>query len=60
VLNRLQRYFPEAYSFCPKTYVIPPDTKRMAEDMGTGHSHKTYIFKPSAGSQGEGIHLFKT
>jgi len=60
VLNRLFKYFPEDFTFYPRTYTIPGDDKRLANDLEESKGKKTYIFKPSAGSQGEGIHLFKT
>ncbi len=60
MLNRLQKYFPDAFEFYPRTYIIPNDVKRLCADLASSNGKKTYIFKPSAGSQGEGIHLFKT
>jgi len=53
----MSKYFHQEFDFYPKTYIIPQDLLILKEDMKT-KSKFTYIFKPSGGSQGEGILLF--
>ena len=51
--QRMKKFFPEAYSFIPKTFVLPDQSD---EFVATRHrDNACYIIKPNAGSLGKGI-----
>ena len=43
----------------PKTYSLPTQLHVLEEQLEHSASHHEYIYKPSCGSQGKGIHIFK-
>ena len=53
VINRMQPYFPNLYSFMPKTYILPIQQKEFAAALKS--SDKSYVYKPDGGSKGHGI-----
>lgn len=61
-INRLRQYFPDEFSFYPKTWLLP-----MEQDQFEAYAHDTkkhgkagtYIVKPDGGAQGEGIFLIQ-
>ncbi|CAD8067255.1 unnamed protein product [Paramecium primaurelia] len=55
-LNKFAQYFPDEYQFFPKTYIIPDEFDKFQKEY---KSTRTYIAKPDAGSQGDGIYLIK-
>ncbi|CAD8087330.1 unnamed protein product [Paramecium sonneborni] len=55
-LNKFAQYFPDQYEFFPKTYIIPDELDKFQQEY---KSTRTYIAKPDAGSQGDGIYLIK-
>ncbi|CAD8061099.1 unnamed protein product [Paramecium primaurelia] len=55
-LNKFAQYFPDEYEFFPKTYIIPDEIDKFQQEY---KSTRTYIAKPDAGSQGDGIYLIK-
>ena len=56
-INRLKSYFPDQFSFYPKSWVLPADQSAFEEYVHKHKGKKTYIIKPDEGSQGEGIYL---
>eukprot|EP00742_Colponemidia_sp_Colp-10_P007945 GILJ01008572.1.p1 GENE.GILJ01008572.1~~GILJ01008572.1.p1 ORF type:complete len:685 (+),score=114.58 GILJ01008572.1:277-2055(+) len=56
VLNRYRRIFPKEFNFYPKTWLLPDESSQLESEM---NPKKTYIVKPSAGCQGDGIYLVK-
>ncbi len=57
-LNKFQEYFPENYDFYPKTFLLPEETADLQEYMKS-NPNKTFVAKPTAGCQGDGIILIK-
>ena len=59
-IKRLATFFPEEFSFYPKTWLLPEEQEQF-DDYACRKSSKgkkrTYIVKPDEGSQGEGIFL---
>ena len=55
LIKRLQNYFPDLYSFIPKTYILPNDTLKFHENLKT--TTRTFIVKPDNGSLGAGIDI---
>lgn len=55
-LNRFQKLFPNEYNFYPSTFVLPGDMQKFKLQL---KKRKTFIIKPEAGSQGQGIYLVK-
>ncbi|KAJ4460889.1 putative tubulin polyglutamylase TTLL6 [Paratrimastix pyriformis] len=56
----MRMLFPTEYRFCPRTWVLPQDQAELTEEFALarpGEKPRTYIVKPSAGSQGAGIYL---
>ena len=61
-LMKMLRQYPTEYNFFPKTWCLPAeyaDFKQNFERAG-GRSHKAYILKPEALSQGKGIFITKS
>eukprot|EP00817_Percolomonadidae_sp_ATCC50343_P006712 CAMPEP_0117428350 /NCGR_PEP_ID=MMETSP0758-20121206/8085_1 /TAXON_ID=63605 /ORGANISM="Percolomonas cosmopolitus, Strain AE-1 (ATCC 50343)" /LENGTH=589 /DNA_ID=CAMNT_0005214673 /DNA_START=189 /DNA_END=1954 /DNA_ORIENTATION=+ len=56
-LNRMAHYFPDDYTFVPETYLFPDDLNSILDSPKKRFTGKTYIIKPSQGSQGNGIFL---
>ena len=58
----MQKMYPDEYNFFPDTWVLPRDWPQFKNQFNskTGLSNKTYIIKPDAGCQGEGIFLTRT
>jgi hypothetical protein len=55
-LKRMKTHFPEYYSHVPQTFVLPNER----EEFNTHFDkHKTYIVKPTVGSEGNGIYLMQ-
>ncbi|KAA6388124.1 MAG: putative tubulin-tyrosine ligase family protein, partial [Streblomastix strix] len=62
-INRLRLTFPTDFRFVPRTWVLPQDLTELQEEFALaapGEKTRTYIVKPSAGSQGHGIYLAQT
>ena len=57
-INRLRRFFPEDFSFYPRTWLLPEDQGEFeAYAQSSKGKKKTFIVKPDEGAQGEGIFL---
>jgi hypothetical protein len=54
-LNKFRKYFPDSFDFYPETFLIPNDLKALNESYKENKS--ILIAKPTAGSQGDDIHL---
>ncbi|KAA6391330.1 MAG: putative tubulin-tyrosine ligase family protein [Streblomastix strix] len=62
-INRLRLTFPSDFRFVPRTWVLPQDWAELQEEFALAtpeEKPRTYIVKPSAGSQGHGIYLAQT
>jgi tubulin polyglutamylase TTLL6/13 len=60
-LMKMMKIFPEDYRFFPKTWLLPYEAVDFKNNFNSkGKSRKTFIVKPEAGSQGDGIFLTKT
>ena len=57
-LNRFRKLFPEDYNFYPKTLLLPGELKTLKNQLK--HKKKTFIIKPEASSQGQGIYLARS
>ncbi|XP_076440096.1 tubulin polyglutamylase TTLL7-like isoform X3 [Babylonia areolata] len=60
---KMQKSFPEEYSFIPRTWILPADyglLQNHAKDMRAKKKFKTFIVKPANGAQGHGISLFRS
>ena len=55
-LNKMQKIFPQEYNFYPKTWVLPGDYSNLKLHADR---QRTFIVKPEASSQGQGIYLLK-
>jgi hypothetical protein len=51
LIQRMQFYFPETYSFIPESYILPTDEPKFKAAL----VHGLYIVKPDNGSLGAGI-----
>lgn len=58
LISRMKRYFPEAYDFMPREFVIPEE-QEVLDKYIKDHPANWMIAKPSRGKGGEGIFLFK-
>ena len=57
---KMMKQFPRDYKFFPKTWMLPYEIWDFKNNFdANGKSHKAYIIKPEALSQGEGIFLIK-
>ncbi|KAH7827966.1 putative Tubulin polyglutamylase TTLL13 [Monocercomonoides exilis] len=62
-INRMRLTFPSDFRFVPRTWVLPQDSAELNEEFALaqpGERPRTYIVKPTAGSQGQGIYLAQT
>uniref|UniRef100_A0A8D8UIQ4 Tubulin polyglutamylase TTLL6 n=1 Tax=Cacopsylla melanoneura TaxID=428564 RepID=A0A8D8UIQ4_9HEMI len=57
-LNRMRNYFPDDYSFFPRSWSIPWQADDLYKHVKT--NKEVYIFKPTRGAEGKGIKLFAT
>lgn len=57
ILNKFREYWPEEFWFYPKTYLLPEDEEILLKTIE--NEGGTFIAKPSAGCQGDGIVLIK-
>ncbi|OHT14038.1 Tubulin-tyrosine ligase family protein [Tritrichomonas foetus] len=57
VIQKIQKFYPELYSFVPKTFVLP----NQSDDFINTQQHDgfSYIIKPNAGSLGKGISIIE-
>lgn len=58
IMSRLQRFFPDEFSFLPPSFLLPDEVNDLEEYMRAFPSY-TYIAKPSKGRGGDGIFLVK-
>eukprot|EP01062_Namystynia_karyoxenos_P068401 TRINITY_DN6297_c0_g1_i2.p1 TRINITY_DN6297_c0_g1~~TRINITY_DN6297_c0_g1_i2.p1 ORF type:complete len:1025 (+),score=279.33 TRINITY_DN6297_c0_g1_i2:72-3146(+) len=56
-LQRMSRFFPGQFDFVPRTWNMPQDFGSLKEAIQRGTAPRTFIVKPSAGSEGKGIYL---
>jgi tubulin polyglutamylase TTLL6/13 len=56
-LERLQKRFPDLYTFHPKSYALPGQLSQLQLFLVRSSTAVTYIVKPDLGSQGKGIFL---
>jgi tubulin polyglutamylase TTLL6/13 len=56
-LNRFRKMFPKDYNFYPKTWILPGDLQNFKAYVK--HRKHTFIVKPEASSQGQGIYLVR-
>lgn len=57
LLQNMENYFPDDYTFLPKTYILPRDEDQFTEALEM-HDRK-HIYKPDRGSLGHGIQLIE-
>lgn len=53
LISRIRNFFPNLYSFIPRSFIIPYELSKFIEEFNTGN--KRYIIKPDNGSLGSGI-----
>mmetsp|Transcript_32989 Transcript_32989/g.58010 ORF Transcript_32989/g.58010 Transcript_32989/m.58010 type:complete len:501 (+) Transcript_32989:2162-3664(+) len=58
-LATMTAFFPEAYTFYPKTWLFPEQSDEVLAAMGQGRT-QCYIIKPTLSSQGDGITIVKS
>ena len=57
-INRLRQFFPDDFSFYPRTWLLPEDQEEFeAYAQSSKGKKKTFIVKPDEGAQGDGIFL---
>eukprot|EP00344_Euplotes_crassus_P004704 CAMPEP_0197010302 /NCGR_PEP_ID=MMETSP1380-20130617/53704_1 /TAXON_ID=5936 /ORGANISM="Euplotes crassus, Strain CT5" /LENGTH=148 /DNA_ID=CAMNT_0042432139 /DNA_START=24 /DNA_END=470 /DNA_ORIENTATION=- len=56
VMNYMQQFYPDEFNFVPRTFVCPRDEETVRKLMRK-EKNKTWICKPSKGSQGNGLQL---
>jgi len=56
-LMRMKKIYPKEYNFFPVTWCIPRDYNNLKVEFSKG---KTYIVKPEASCQGNGIYLIRS
>lgn len=60
-LMKMMKHFPHDYRFFPRTWLLPYEMVDFKNNFNRkGKSHKAFIVKPEASSQGNGIFLTKT
>ena len=60
-LMKMMKHFPHEYRFFPRTWLLPYEMVDFKNNFNRrGKSHKAFIVKPEASSQGNGIFLTKT
>lgn len=64
VLDQMQALYPDEYNFYPRTWYLPEDVPQLTQDIRklnekASRRRPTFIIKPDAGSQGEGIYLIR-
>ena len=55
-LLAMRQWYPHEFSFFPQTWMLPADLKSFKEQFNSRKA-KTFIIKPEASSQGQGIFL---
>ncbi|OHT02886.1 Tubulin-tyrosine ligase family protein [Tritrichomonas foetus] len=55
LIQRIEPFFPDLFTFLPKSYVLPLDG--VAFNQALQKQDKTYIYKPDKGSLGHGIRM---
>jgi glutathione synthase/RimK-type ligase-like ATP-grasp enzyme len=58
ILSRLQRFFPEDFSFTPASFLLPDEVVELEEYIRKNPGY-TFIAKPSKGRGGDGIFLIR-
>ena len=53
LLQKISNFFPDLFSFFPKTFLLPNQNQELQDEIDT--CEKTYIVKPDGGSLGSGI-----
>lgn len=56
VFSSMNRFYPDAFNFTPKSFCLPEDQQILQEYMSS-NPNSTFIVKPQAGSEGCGIFL---
>lgn len=62
-MQAMQKRFPDDYDFVPQTWIVSSSCPEQVADLETTMAEKkgrTYICKPTSGSQGRGIRLIRT
>ncbi|XP_053381154.1 tubulin polyglutamylase TTLL11-like isoform X2 [Mercenaria mercenaria] len=64
VLDQMRALYPDDYDFYPRTWYLPEQLQQLAHDIRKMNEKRikprpTFIVKPDAGSQGEGIYLIR-
>lgn len=64
VLDQMRSLYPDDYDFYPRTWYLPEQLHQLAHDIRKMNEKRvkprpTFIVKPDAGSQGEGIYLIR-
>lgn len=57
-LNKFRLYYPDDYTFFPRTFLIPEEMDKLEKHMES-NPKRMYIAKPTSGSHGDGIVLVK-
>ncbi|XP_071799892.1 tubulin polyglutamylase TTLL7-like [Asterias amurensis] len=61
-MSKMVRAHPEEYNFVPKTWIFPSEYNTFQNyflDLKKRKKHRTFIVKPSNGSMGNGISLYR-
>lgn len=57
ILQNMEKYFPNYYTFLPKSFILPRDEEQFMEALE--RHDRRYIYKPDKGSLGHGIQLIE-